>query len=298
MTRATFTVNYYINRGKIRTNGLAPIIARITVNKERAEFAIGRHVDPENWNTQQGYVISDTKESQEINSYLILIRSNILFKKRELEEDGKQITARILKNSYLGIDTENKTILNVFKEHNERVEGLVNKDFAPGTLERYKTCYKHVEDFIKLKYHQSDMKLQDINPMFISNFEYYLKTTRNCCNNTTIRYIKNFKKIIRIALANGWMKIDPFSNISYHLDDVDMAYLNDEELKMLMKKDFELERLQQVKDVYIFCCFTGLAFVDVMNLKYSDIEDKDGRLWIKKKRQKKIGVLFHYWNQH
>jgi len=286
MTRATFTVNYYINRGKIRNNGLAPIIARITVNKERAEFAIGRHVDPENWNTQQGYVISDTKESKEINSYLILVRSNILFKKRELEEDGKQITARILKNSYLGIDTENKTILNVFKEHNERVEGLVNKDFAPGTLERYKTCYKHVEDFIKLKYHQSDMKLQDINPMFVSNFEFYLKTTRNCCNNTTIKYIKNFKKIIRIALANGWMKADPFSNISYHLDEVDMAYLTETELKLLMNKNFELERLQQVKDVYIFCCFTGLAFVDVMNLKYTDIEDKDGRLWIKKKRQK------------
>jgi len=130
------------------------------------------------------------------------------------------------------------------------------------------------------------MKLQDINSMFVSNFEFYLKTTRNCCNNTTIKYIKNFKKIIRIALANGWMKADPFSNISYHLDEVDMAYLTETELKLLMNKNFELERLQQVKDVYIFCCFTGLAFVDVMNLKYTDIEDKDGRLWIKKKRQK------------
>jgi len=176
--------------------------------------------------------------------------------------------------------------MNVFKEHNEMVKGLVNKDFAPGTLERYNTCYKHVEDFIKLKYKRTDMSMFEIKPMFIRNFEYYLKTTRNCSNNTTIKYIKNFKKIIRIAMANGWMKEDPFRNIKYHLDDVDMAYLSEEELKLLMNKHFELERLQLVRDTYLFCCFTGLAFVDVASLKYTDIEDKNGKLWIKKKRQK------------
>jgi site-specific recombinase XerD len=286
MKRATFNVNYYINRGKCRKDGLSPIIARISINNQRAEFAVGRHVNQEEWSVENCCVKPISKDSKEINSYLSLVRANLLLKKRELEEKGEQITARLLKDCYLGINTENKTILGIFKEHNERVEGLVNKDFAPGTLERYKTCYKHIEDFIKLKYKQADMNLQDINPMFVCNFEYYLKTTRNCCNNTTIKYIKNFKKIIRIALANGWMKVDPFSNISYHLDEVDLAYLTDEELKKLMNKTFDIERLQQVKDVYVFCCFTGLAFVDVMNLKYTDIEDKNGKLWIKKKRQK------------
>jgi site-specific recombinase XerD len=120
----------------------------------------------------------------------------------------------------------------------------------------------------------------------MNDFEYYLKTTRNCCNNTTIKYIKNFKKIIRIALANGWMKSDPFVNIKYHLDDVDLAYLTEDELNTLMKKQFRVERLQQVKDIYLFCCFTGLAFIDVKNLHYEDIEEKNGMLWIKKKRQK------------
>lgn len=187
MKRATFTVTYYINRGKCNKDGLAPIIARITVNKQRAEFAVGRHVNSEEWSVENGCITINSKESKEINSYLNLVRSNLLLKKRELEEDGKQITARILKNSYLGIEVENKTLLSVFKEHNERVEGLINKDFAPATLERYKTCYKHIEEFIKLKYKQTDIYLQDVNPIFISNFEYYLKTTRNCCINTTIK---------------------------------------------------------------------------------------------------------------
>ncbi len=286
MKRATFTVMYYINRAKCRKDGLAPIIARITINKERAEFAIGRHVEPEEWDTDKGRVSSNTKVAKEINSYLILVKSNLLLKKRELEEDGKLITAFILKKYYLGIETENKTILQIFKEHNEQVEGLMNKDFAPGTVERYKTCYKHVADFIKIKYKRSDMPLTEINPMFITNLDFYLKTTRNCCHNTATKYIKNFKKIIRIALANGWMKVDPFRNIKFHLDEVDLDYLSDAELNKIMSKQFDIERVQQVKDVYIFCCFTGLAFVDVSSLKYTDIEDKNGKLWIKKKRQK------------
>ncbi len=286
MKRATFTVLYYINRGKAQKNGLVPIYARITVNKQRAEFAIGRTVDPEEWNIEKGRLGSCTKSAKEINSYLDFVKSNLLLKKRELEELGKPITAHELKNFHFGIDNDNKTILQIFKDHNEKVVSLVGKDFAPGTAERYKTCYKHTEDFIKFKYKRTDMFLYEINPMFISDFEYYLKTKRKCCNNTAIKYLKNLKKIIRIALANGWIKADPYRNIKHRLDDVDLAYLTNEELRIMMNKHFEIERMQQVRDVYLFCCFTGLAFIDVKNLKYEDLEDKNGKPWIKKRRQK------------
>jgi len=99
--------------------------------------------------------------------------------------------------------------------------------------------------------------------MFVTEFEYYMKTTRKCCNNTTVKYIKNFKKIVRIALANGWLKKDPFVGIKYRLDDVDLAFLTEEELKIMMTKQIGIERLEVVRDTYLFCCFTGLAFVDV-----------------------------------
>jgi len=128
--------------------------------------------------------------------------------------------------------------------------------------------------------------LQEITPMFVKDFEFYLKTSCKCCHNTATKYLKNFKKIIRIALANDWMKSDPFSNIKFHLDDVDMDFLNEQELNTMMEKEFKIERLQVVKDIYLFCCFTGLAFVDVKNLAYSDIEVRDNRQWIKKRRQK------------
>lgn len=286
MTRATFTVQYFINRTKVRKGGLVPIIARITINKVRSEFFLGRYIDPKEWNVKMGKVDGNGKVAKEINSYLSFVKSNLLLKKREMEEAGLPLNPHELRKIHLGIDTDSKTILKIFQEHNDRVEGLINKDFAPGTVERYKTCYKHLESFIRSKYKRGDMHLFELNPMFINNFEYYLKTDRNCCNNTATKYLKNFKKIIRIALANGWMKVDPFRNIKFHLDDVDMAYLNEEELKTLMNAKFDIGRLQQVKDIYVFCCFTGLAFIDVKNLQYSNIESKGDSLWIKKKRQK------------
>jgi site-specific recombinase XerD len=130
------------------------------------------------------------------------------------------------------------------------------------------------------------MLLVEVTPAFVKDFEFYLKTKRKCGHNTATKYLKNFKKITRIAIANGWLKADPFSNIKFRLDEVDMDFLDEEELNILMDKELKFERLQQVKDIYLFCCFTGLAFVDVKSLVYEDIEDRQGKLWIKKRRQK------------
>jgi site-specific recombinase XerD len=286
MKRATCTVLYYINRGKKLKTGEAPIYSRITVNKHRAEFAIGRYIDPDCWNQDDCKATGGSKEAKEINSYLGLIRANLLVKKRELEEDGRTVTAIDLKYTYLGIEAEEKTILQIFKEHNDRAEALVNKDFAIGTVERYQTCYKHIKAFIQKRYKRSDCRISEVTHMFMTEFEYYMKTTRKCCNNTTVKYIKNFKKIVRIALANGWLKKDPFVGIKYRLDDVDLAFLTEEELKIMMTKHIGIERLEVVRDTYLFCCFTGLAFVDVQSLKYSDLENRNGKLWMKKRRQK------------
>ncbi|MEI8049540.1 MAG: site-specific integrase [Bacteroidota bacterium] len=286
MARATYSVLYFINRTKLNKDGKATISARITLNNQKTEFATGRLTDPETWIQESGRVDGTSKEAKEINSYLGLIKSNLLLKKRELEEQGHELTAHSLKDAYMGLDAGSKTILGIFKEHNEKCRKLINIDFAPGTVERYEVCYKHISDFIKIRYRKNDVRLNEVTPMFITDLELYLKTTRKCAHNTATKYIKNFKKIIRIALANGWMRKDPFVNIKFHLENVDLAYLDARELDKLMKKTFVIERMQQVKDVYLFCCFTGLAFVDVASLSNADIIDNEGAKWIKKRRQK------------
>jgi site-specific recombinase XerD len=286
MKRATCNVLFYIKRTKTLKDGSAPIFVRLTVNGQRAEFGLQKSIIEDQWDLAKGKVKGQTKGAKDLNSYLDFVRSQMLLKKRELEESDREITAYTLRNYYLGIDSSDKTILTIFKEHNDKCEGLVNKDFSPGTVERYKTCYAHVSNFIKTQYKRDDIQINEINPMFINDFGYYLKFTRKCCNNTTVKYIKNFKKIILIALANGWMKSNPFVSIKFRMDDVDLAFLDEKELNILMNKEFTIERMQQVKDVYLFCCFTGLAFVDVSSLKAGDIIQKGNDLWIKKQRQK------------
>ncbi|NVO21554.1 MAG: site-specific integrase, partial [Bacteroidetes bacterium] len=286
MKRATCKVLYYISRTKILKDGTIPIYIRMTINGQRAEFGLQRSILEDQWDNSLGKVKGSDKASRELNSYLEFVKSNILLKKRELEESGKEVSAHLLKNYYLGIDNSGRTILGIFKEHNDKCRGLINKDFAPGTIDRYETCYRHLSVFIKTKFKREDLLLNEISPMFISDFEYFLKVTRSCCHNTATKYIKNFKKIIRIALANGWMKADPFANIKFHLDDVDLDYLNESELNALINKEFKIERVNQVRDVYLFCCFTGLAFVDVKSLCQDDIEEREERLWIIKRRQK------------
>ncbi len=216
-------------------------------------------IQPAEWDSERGCAVGSTKNAKSINSVLEYVKANLLLKKRELDEKGRQISAHSLKNYYLGIEIESRTILEIFRENNDRCKGLINIDFAPGTIERYATCFQHVETFIKQNYRRDTMCLQEKTPMFIRDFEYYLKTTRKCCHNTAIKYLKNFKKIIRIALANGWMKSDPFSNIKFHLDDVDMDFLDETELNTLMEKELKIERLQIVEDTFLFCCFTGLV---------------------------------------
>lgn len=158
---------------------------------------------------------------------------------------------------------------------------------AAATVTRYETTFKHTANFIQFNYKQEDIPIQDVNHKFITDFEFYLKTERDCSHNSATKYIKNFKKIIRIALVNDYITKDPFANIKFTLDEVERDFLEDWEIQKLIDKDISIERLAQVRDIFVFASFTGLAFSDLKGLKAEHIaRDNNGALWIRKKRQK------------
>jgi site-specific recombinase XerD len=178
-------------------------------------------------------------------------------------------------------------LFRVFEEHNNKIKKLINSGYADGTHERYVTCLKHLQDFVLHHYKRTDFLLSEVNHEFIMELDYYLRTTRKCCNNTTIKYIKNFRKIIRIALASSWIEKDPFINYKTKLDKVDRGYLTKEELELLSKKQFSIKRIEQVKDIFVFQCYTGLAYCDTFKLTGENIiKDDNGVLWVKSKRTK------------
>lgn len=166
---------------------------------------------------------------------------------------------------------------------------------APATVQRYETSLKHTRDFVWETYHKKDVLLDEVSRQFIEDYEFWLKTEKKCCHNTATKYLKNFKKITRIALAKGWMKNDPFLEIRFSLDKVEPDFLEDSEIQKLISKEIDIPRLSQVRDIFVFCCFTGLAFSDIHGLRKEHIvEDSNGVRWIRKEdRRPKSCVIFH-----
>ncbi|MCF8716316.1 site-specific integrase [Joostella atrarenae] len=270
---------YYIKKSKADQNKKCNIYMRITIDGKRAEFSINRKIEANRWIAKSGVAKGSSPEINELNSYLVKVKTALLNKHQEFIVNEKALTAISLRDAYLGKSRNNKMLLKIFQEHNDKVNSLIGKDFSAGTAERYRTAKKHIENFIKNEYKLNDIPVTDVDYRFISGFEYYLKTVRKCSHNTAIKYITNFKKIIRIALANDWIKKDPFLNWKVRLKNVEREFL--------LKKNLRTPRLEQVRDIFIFCCFTGLAYADVEKLNENDITiGIDGEKWIKTKRKK------------
>lgn len=187
----------------------------------------------------------------------------------------------------MGHTESHDTILNLFQKHNEDVKQLVGISQSPATFQKYEVTRRHLSEFIYRKYNVSDISIKEITPMFINDFELYLRTACKCGANTTAKFMQFFKRIILIARNNGMLVGDPFANYKIRLERVDRGYLTEEELKIITKKKLASERLVQVRDLFIFSSFCGLAYSDMAALTQDNIRTSfDGNLWIITKRKK------------
>lgn len=287
MERNYFSILFFIKRTKLLKNGEAPICLRITVNGKRAEVQIKRSVEVNKWNNQKECAIGRDNKTLELNHYLETVRTKILRIHRQLEQDNKPITAEILKCHYYGESETPKMLLEVFKEHNQKCSELIGKDYVRATVMYYERTARYLSEFIKQNHRLSDIPLKDIDYNFIQAFEHFVKTVKNCQQNATVKHLKNFKRIIRIALLNHWIISDPFAEIHFKQTPTNRDFLLEEELQLILRKQFNISRLETVKDIFIFCCFTGLAFTDVQHLTPEHILcDNKGEYWIRKPREK------------
>ena len=283
----TFNLLFFIKKNKIRTNGTAPIYLRITIDGKAAEIAAKRYIDPKKWDNKAHKAVGNSQEAKILNAYLKTLEQQVYDFHYLMLKEEDFVTAESLKSKLLGTDVTTRMLIPIFQEHNDKVEALVGKDFAPGTLERYKTSLKHTQEFLNWKYKVSDIDITKIDHVFIMDYDFWLRSVRKCANNTAVKYIKNFKKIIRLCMANGWLSKDPFLGYKAKLKVVERPYLTKDEIQAIYEKEFASDRLNQVRDFFIFSCFTSLAYVDVKQLSKSNINiGIDGDQWIFTRRQK------------
>ncbi len=271
----------------MNNQGLAPIYLRLTVNNKRIEYSITRRIEPKFWNKRSQKVMGTNREAVEINNHIDNLKHKLYKIHQRCMDEDNLISAKSMMYILKGGGKKVRYILEVFKEHNNRTDVMAGKDISISTAKRYWTCYDHVKQFIEEEYNVEDYKLKDIDYRFIIKFEFFLKTVRNCNHNSALKYINNFKKIIRIALANQWMDRDPFYNYKVQFEAVEREYLNAEEIDILYNKELHFDRLKVVRDMFVFSCYTGLAYSDVEKLSKSDISiGIDGKQWINIKRTK------------
>lgn len=287
MERNYFSILFFIKKTKLLKNGEAPICLRITVNGRRAEVQIKRSIETGKWNSNKECSTGKDNKALELNHFLETVRTKVLRIHRELEQDNKPITAEILKQRYYGEGEAPKMLLEVFKEHNNKCRELLGKDYVLGTVLRYERTARYLFEFIKQNHHLSDIPIKEVDYPFIQNFEYFIKTTKDCKQNATVKYLKNLKRVIKIALINQWISIDPFAEIHFKQVQSNREFLLEDEIQIILKKQFDIPRLEIVKDIFTFCCFTGLAFTDVQHLTPEHIIcDNKGEYWIRKPREK------------
>lgn len=286
----SFRVTCFIKKSNLLKNGEAPILMRVTINREKVSISLQGSVLPSLWNQAKERSNGTDRNARELNHYIESARSRIYAIHRELEIDGKPITATILKDRYMGKADEEelgKMLNEVHNEHNERCRKLLGVEYSQSTIYKFDTSLKYLKEFMSIRMKRDDIPLKEINEDFIRNYELYLKTEKGCANNSAIKHLKIFKKIIRIALLNDWLQKDPFASVKFRQDEVHTEFLTMIELETLLNKEFATKRLTQIRDVFAFCCFTGLAFVDVKNLKPEHIvKNSEDEMWIRKSREK------------
>ncbi len=285
--KTTVSVLFYIKRTKINTEGVCPIYTRVTINVKRFEFSCNKFISPDKWSIEGAKAKGNTEEARTINAHLDHIKSKINNAEKVLIKKDVIVNSENLKNQLLGVQEREHLLIPIFEEHNRKVEELLGTEYAPGTLERYKTSLKHTKDFLFWKYNVSDINIEKIDHAFITEYEFYLRSVRKCNNNTAVKYVKNFHKIINQCFANGWLNKDPFANYKAKVKEVIREYLSVEEIQSMLNKKFVSERLELVRDIFVFSCFTGLAYIDVKQLTKNNISmGIDGNLWVFTTRQK------------
>jgi site-specific recombinase XerD len=280
---------FYLKRSKITAERTVPVYLRITIGGQRIEISSKRYVNPDKWNTSAQKLSGSSEEVKSLNAHLKDLELQVYEVYHAMIDQRVPVTATGLKSLLTGneeIQTSNM-LVPIFEQHNKQVAALVGKEYAQGTLDRYVTSLKHTKEFLWWKYKVSDIDIRHIDHEFIMSYDFYLRSERNCNNNSTVKYLKNFKKIILICIANGWLDKDPFIKYKPKVKEVKRDYLNAEELALMASKALVSDRVRQVRDIFLFSCYTGLAYADVKKLKRSElVTGLDGQKWIYTSRQK------------
>jgi integrase len=287
-SRTTFRLMFYINRSRPNKSGECPINMRITINGKSLAIFTKRYVTPDLWEGKLGVCRGKSNMATEVNRYLEDFKANAYNKYSELNGLYDHCTPELMRDAILCINTsKSRSLCIIWDDHLVDLKLMIGKETSYGNYHKYKTALRYMRQFLLEELNVPDVPIKLVNRHMVVKFELFLRTKKMCCHNTTMKYLQNFKRIVRIGMQNGWLKINPFADFKLTLREVDRPYLTETELQSIMDLEILMPRLELVRDLFVFASFSGLSYADLFKLKGSELEqDNKGVLWIKTRRQK------------
>jgi len=281
-------VLFFLKKGKGYLKGPLPIYVRITIDGKRTEWSVQRSWESHKWIQKIGRASGNRNEAAELNNYLDIVQGSIYHVQKEYALRNEQISSEQVKIKLLnGVSERKHKLIEVFIYHNEQFLKLVGSEYSFGTFKKFKTALQSLKNFIKWKFDKEDISLLEINHLFVTEYEFYLKSIQKLQHNSAMSNIKKLKKIVRQCVANEWISNDPFKSYKITTRETHRNFLLENELDVLISTEMKIPRLDQVRDIFVFSCYTGLSYSDVVQLTEQDISiGIDGEKWIFTNRAK------------
>ena len=285
--RSTFNVLFYIKRNEPKKDGRVVIMVRITINGVRSQFSSKLLVNPDQWDSKKEQAKGQLAEARNLNRLLENIRSTLTVNyNKQIAIDG-HVTPERLKNIFLGQDEPEHTIISFFDRYNNQYKLKVGTTSTHKTYTRYLLTRERLAEFMKQRYNLSDMLVKEITVSFVDEFYLYIRNNTECNNNSALKFLQRFRTILYFVKSLGINFTDPFCNFRFRYDKVNRDTLIRTNWTFYTRKSFLQPRLSQVRDIFVFSCYTGLAYIDIFELTEDKIRRAfDGHLWIMTKRQK------------
>ena len=281
---------FFANKSKEDAFGYTPIYCRITLDQKRAQFSTGKKIDANKWVAKQGYVLNSHDDAKTINIELDSIKSDLRKTFHHLIAINNQVTAETLLNEYLGKSKKYKTVIELFTHYNSLLKQkseTPEPSISPKTVTRFEITKNKIIDFIKYEYQVNDKFLNELKSGFGEDLHFYLTTIKKIGSNTAMKYIKNTKQVFSYALVKEWIPSNPLGTFKCTYRSPIRERLTMEELNTIYKKEISVKRIDEVRDVFIFSCYTGFAYQDTYDLSSENlIIGIDGEKWLTKARQK------------
>lgn len=283
----TFTIIFYIRKNDVNKHGECGIMCRMTIKGVKTSISTKRTVVPEQWDQVSSRVLGRTAKAQETNKVLGDMQMTLTRHYYDIVREHGYATSEMVMNAYNGVMAKEESLIPIYEEFLEETKGLVGIQKSQKTYEKYERCFRRLKEFMKAKYNRTDIPLRELKPIFLVDFEVFLATKKGCSTNTIYKFLQLLRMPILKAQRMGINFPDPYLGYKMKKESVDRGYLTEDEVIAIATHPISVERLDQIRDIFIFACYTGLAYADMANLKQENIQKMfDGKMWIVTHRQK------------